>query len=164
MDVPASLRITTTVTDTDKAWLADLWVREWGGESMITRGKVHHLSEMAALIAWDGEQRVGAATYRLAEDGCELMSLNALAGGKGVGTALLRACEEQARLAGCRRVWLIISNDNLDALRFYQRRGYHLAAVYPGAIDEARKLKPSIPEVGYHGIAVRDEIELEKVL
>jgi len=62
---------------------------------------------------------------------------------------------------GCRRVWLITSNDNLDALRFYQRRGLRLVAVHRGAIDEARRVKPSIPATGEYGIPVRDEIELE---
>jgi ribosomal protein S18 acetylase RimI-like enzyme len=59
---------------------------------------------------------------------------------------------------------LLTTNDNLHALRFYQRRGFRLAALYPGALAEARKLKPSIPETGYHGIPIRDEIELEMSL
>lgn len=151
-------------SESDKAWLTDLWRSEWGGEIMVTKGKVHRLEDMEAIIAWAGQERVGAATYRLEGDSCELMSLNAQSEGKGIGGALLSAIEEMARNAGCSRVWLITSNDNLDALRFYQRRGYRLVAVYPGAIDETRKLKPSIPLVGYHGIPIRDEIELEKRL
>jgi hypothetical protein len=62
------------------------------------------------------------------------------------------------------RVWLVTTNDNLDALRFYQRRGFRIAQVRPGAVDETRKtLKPSIAEVGDFGIPIRDEIVLERL-
>ena len=76
----------------------------------------------------------------------------------------MAAVEQQAREAGARRIWLITTNDNLDVLRFYQRRGYRLAAVFPGAVDEARKQKPTIPLTGFYGIPIRDEILPEKTL
>ncbi|BAD40429.1 GNAT family N-acetyltransferase [Symbiobacterium thermophilum] len=157
-------RIQPPRTLADQQWLRDLWTAEWGGETMITRGRVHRLADLQALIAWDGAAPVGAATFHVEGTDCELMSLNAIRPGGGVGSALLQAVEDAARQAGCRRVWLITSNDNLDALRFYQRRGYRLVAVHPGAIDEARRLKPTIPLVGEHGIPIHDELELEKRL
>jgi acetolactate synthase regulatory subunit len=50
----------------------------------------------------------------------------------------------------------------VDALRFYQRRGFRLAALHAGAVDDSRaRLKPEIPVTGDHGIALRDELELE---
>jgi hypothetical protein len=59
---------------------------------------------------------------------------------------------------------VITTNDNLDALRFYQRRGFRLAALHRGAVDDSRaRLKPQIPPIGDHGIKLRDELELEKV-
>jgi hypothetical protein len=67
-------------------------------------------------------------------------------------------------LAGCRKIWTITTNDNLDAMRFYQRRGFRIAAVRPGAVAAARRLKPTIPELGEHGIPIRDEIELALTL
>ncbi len=36
-----------------------------------------------------------------------------------------------------------------------------LVAVHHGAIDEARKLKPSIPEFGENGVRISDELEFE---
>src|SRR4029450_8050799 len=99
-------------------------------------------------IAWLGEDRVGLATYDVANDEWELTSLNSFAPGKGVGSALLQTVEEAAVSSGARRFWLITTNDNLHALGFYQRRGYRLAALYAGAVDEARMLKPSISEIG----------------
>ena len=65
---------------------------------------------------------------------------------------------------GWKRVWLITTNDNLDAIRFYQRRGFMISAIYKNALEFSRKLKPSIPTIGRYGIYMRDEIEFEKQL
>lgn len=163
-DHEAEIRVAPPAGASDREWLRKLWRDEWGGEVMVTKGRVHHVDDAHALVAWRGGERAGAAAFRVDADGCELLSLNAIVPGRGVGSALLRHVEQAARAAGAKRVWLITSNDNLNALRFYQRQGYRLVAVYPGAIDEARKLKPAIPLVGDDGIPVRDEIELEKAL
>jgi ribosomal protein S18 acetylase RimI-like enzyme len=146
----------------DRAWLAALWRDEWGGETMVSCDRIHRLEDQTALIAWDGDKRIGAATYDIRGDEWEVTSLNAIVEGRGAGSALLSAIESAAKAAGATRIWLITTNDNLHALGFYQRRGYRLVAVYPGAVDEARKLKPSIPEIGNDGIPIHDEIELEK--
>lgn len=118
----------------------------------------------ALTIAWDDGVRVGAATYNLKTDGCELMSINATVDGLGVGSALISAVEHAVQKTGIRRIWLITSNDNVDALRFYQRRGYRITAVYPNAIEKARNLKSTIPQLGYYEIPIHDELELEKCL
>ncbi|WP_124728508.1 GNAT family N-acetyltransferase [Staphylospora marina] len=164
MKEKSNIGIRPPLTGEDRQWLRDLWVSEWGGETMVTRGKTHHVGDLEAFIAWDNETRVGAATYHPGTEEWELLSLNATVGGSGIGTMLLTAFEQAARQAGVRRVWLITSNDNLDALRFYQRRGYRIVAVHPGAIDEARKRKPAIPLVGSYNIPIHDELELEKKL
>lgn len=89
----------------------------------------------------------------------------ALEQGRGVGSALLGAVEELARRRGCKRLWLVTTNDNTHALAFYQRRGFVLAALHRDAVTEARKtLKPSLPLVGEGGIPLRDELELEQWL
>jgi GNAT superfamily N-acetyltransferase len=162
-DMP-SLRIEPAVSDTDRRWIAELWRAEWGGETMVSRGRLFHVDDVPGLIAWDEQDRAGAATYHVDGADCELTSINAVRSGRGVGTALLSAVEGAAQEAGANRVWLITTNDNMEALRFYQRRGYRLAALHLGTVDEARALKPSIPATGAHGIPIRDEIELEKRL
>ncbi|MCL6631897.1 MAG: GNAT family N-acetyltransferase [Alicyclobacillus herbarius] len=150
-------------TEQDVQWLTALWQAEWGGDMMVSRGHVYRLADLQAIIAKADGQPVGAATYRFDEEnGCELMSLNAVQSGSGVGTGLLREVERFAKQKRCTRVWLITSNDNLAAMRFYLRRGYRFVAVHQGAIDEARRLKPTIPLVGDDGIEIHDEIELAK--
>lgn len=131
---------------------------------MITRGQAHECSVLPAYVAWHGAQRVGLLTYHIAGHACEVVSLDSLVERRGVGSALLAAVEDAARTAGCTRVWLITTNDNLPALGFYQRRGYRLAALYPGAVDAARALKPQIPVLGMDNIPLHDEIELHKRL
>lgn len=152
------------VGDEDRAWIDERTERLFGGDMVVSRGRVHRPRELAGFVALSGGERVGLATYSIEGARCELVTLDALHRWRGIGTALVAAVEERARAAGCRRLWLITTNDNVDALRFYQRRGFALRAVYRGAIEESRRLKPTIPLVGHFGIPISDEIELEKAL
>jgi GNAT superfamily N-acetyltransferase len=80
----------------------------------------------------------------------------------GVGSALLAAVQDIARAAGCRCLWVVTTNDNVEGLRSYQRRGFRLALLRPGAVDRSRELlKPEIPTSGAYGIPLRDKLELE---
>ena len=117
-----------------------------------------------ALVAERDGELAGVLTYILDGDSCEVLTLHAAERFGGVGTALLRAIEQLAAAAGCTRLWVVTTNDNVDALRFYQRRGFRLAALRAGAVEDARaRLKPEIPWTGANGIELRDELELEKV-
>lgn len=114
------------------------------------------------LIAGDF---AGVLTYVIEGEACEVLTLHAEPRHAGAGSALLNAVERIAAHAGCTLLWLITTNDNVDALRFYQRRGFRLAALHAGAVDDSRaRLKPEIPELGDHGIPLRDELELERRL
>jgi GNAT superfamily N-acetyltransferase len=118
--------------------------------------------EHPMLVAVDGAEPAGLLTYILDEDACEVLTLHAAQQWQGAGSALLHAVAGLARDAGCSRLWLVTTNDNVDALRFYQRRGFRLRALRAGAVDAARRdRKPEIPRIGDHGIPLRDEIELE---
>jgi len=152
------------LTPQDRPWAADVLTERWGATVIVSRGRIHDASALPGLVAEIDGARVGLLTYRDDSHATEVVTLDALRSGAGVGTALL---EEAAALAlgrGRHRLWLITSNDNLAAVRFYQRRGFRLAAVHPGAIDVARHAKPSIPPSGRDGIALHDEIELVRRL
>jgi GNAT superfamily N-acetyltransferase len=121
--------------------------------------------EHPALIAEDGGRLAGVLTYVIEGRECEILTLHAVAPWRGAGTALIEAVEGIARDAGCTRLWVLTTNDNVDALRFYQRRGFRLATLNAGAVDRARtELKPEIPEHGDHGIPIRDELVLDRRL
>jgi len=146
----------------DEAWAARLLATAWGSTRVVTRGQLHTTMELPALVAELDGVSLGLLTYHIEGEGCEIVTLNAEREGSGLGTALLERALELARAADCERLWLITSNDNLPALRFYQKRGFKLVAVHRGAIDAARELKPEIPQTGLYGIPLRDEIELER--
>ena len=147
--------------DSDSAWIERQLRVSWGSTTVVSRGEAHDASRLPALVAVQGEEIVGLATFRFAGSGCELVTLDALHRGHGIGSALLAGVIEEAAECGCRRVWLITTNDNLDAMRFYQRRGMRLVAVHRAAVDDARRIKPTIPTVGDHGIPIHDELEFE---
>ncbi|MDG4759455.1 GNAT family N-acetyltransferase [Micromonospora sp. WMMD710] len=136
--------------------------REWGGPYVVAHDTRHDVRTLPTLVALDATAAVvGALTYRVDGDGLEVVTLVAAAPGGGASTALLAAATATATGAGLARVWLITSNDNLRALRFYQRRGMRLVHVDRGAVDRARRLKPEIPLVGEDGIPLHDELVLE---
>ena len=87
--------------------------------------------------------------------------LHSLEPGFGVGTALLDGAACEARRHGCRRARLITTNDNVEAIRFYQSRGWEWVAFHRDALAASRRLKPEIPEIGAHGIPIRHELEFE---
>jgi GNAT superfamily N-acetyltransferase len=133
----------------------------WRSATIVSRGRSRDASQLPALLARHRDDVVGLATFELSDSECELVTLDAFRPGQGIGSALLDRVTRAAAEHGCRRVWLITTNDNLSALRFYQRRGLRLAAVHRGAVDAARRVKPAIPLLGEHGIPIHDELELE---
>lgn len=145
----------------DRSWLKGELIRLWGSTTVVSRGREHDADGLGGFACEAGARTVGLATYEVRGGECELVTLDAFHEGQGIGSVLLEAVAVAARHSGCRRLWLITSNDNLRALRFYQRRWLRLVAVYAGAIDEARLIKPEIPKIGGHGIPIHDELELE---
>jgi ribosomal protein S18 acetylase RimI-like enzyme len=147
--------------DDEHGWLAEVMEERWGGEPLVGRGRARSLAELTVLIARDDAgERVGVASYVIEDGGAELVTLDALREGEGVGSALVAEVARRVGAAGCPRLLVMTTNDNLRALRLYQRSGFRMAALRPGAVDEGRRLKPSIPDVGFDGIPISDEIDL----
>ena len=141
------------------------WTTDLDGAAIATNSDgARELIDAARLPALIAGNRQGLATYRWHAGDAELVSINALPAGAGIGTALIVALTTRLRAEGCARLWLTMTNANLPALRFYLRRGFRLVQVRPRAVDEARKLKPSIPTVGEYGIPIHDELDLCQVL
>lgn len=149
----------------DQAWIESVLDERWGASGtgiIIVHNEVFDARTLPALIA--GE-RDGLAIYKIGSTdtvaSADLISLDAITPGQGVGTALIEGLIAKLKEHGVERLRVTTTNDNLDALRFYQRRGFRIVAVHPGAVDEARKIKPTISLIGEYGIPIRDEIELE---
>lgn len=149
------------ITDIHRPWVRKVLTENWASTRVVARGRIHEAGGLPGFIAvLDGEP-AGLLTYSIDGSECEIVSLNSLREGRGIGAALLKAVISAARASGCRRLWLVTTNDNSHALRFYQRQGFVLKALYPGVLAESRRLKPEIPLTGADGIPLRDEIELE---
>jgi ribosomal protein S18 acetylase RimI-like enzyme len=148
----------------DHAWVEEQIRAAWGAAGVVSRGRLIDPTTLPGVLVESGPDRIGLATYDVVGDICELATINAFVDGLGVGGALIDAVVDQARRLGCRRLWLITTNDNTRALRFYQRHGFRLVAVHAGAIEQSRRLKPGIPLIGNDGIPIRDELELERDL
>jgi GNAT superfamily N-acetyltransferase len=147
--------------DQYRSWARSLLTERWGSHLVVTRGQVYEADRLPGFIALIEGKPKGLITYRIINEECEVVTLDSLIGGVGIGTSLLDAVKRVAEIRGCQRIWLITTNDNLPALKFYQKRGYRLVAVHRDALTRSRQLKPGIPEIGLDGIPLRDEIELE---
>lgn len=149
------------ITREDQARLRKFWVERWGDETIVAHGVVYRVDTMDGFLALEGREIVGLITLAHSDQGCEIVSIDSVQEQKGVGTGLIEAVIREAREKGCKRLYLITTNDNLPALGFFQKRGFELVAVHRGAVNESRKIKLSIPLTGHDGIPMRDEIELE---
>ena len=152
------------ITEHDLPRLRQIWKKNWVDEFIVVRGVVYRPDNLEGFIAYNGPDCLGEITYVINDGDCEVITLDSDCEGQGLGTKLINAVVEEARKQGCRRVFLITTNDNLHALGFYQKRGFALVGINRGAVNESRKIKPGIPLVGMNNIPLRDEIELEIVL
>jgi len=147
--------------ESDRPALRRFWQQHWGDDFMVAHGQVYMVDRLEGFVALENGLWLGLVTFLVEGELCEVTSLDSLRAGAGIGTALIEAVEKEARKLGCTRLRLVTTNDNTHALRFYQKRGFALTALRPGAVDESRKIKASIPLIGMDDIPIRDELELE---
>lgn len=153
----------------DRNWVAHFLDEHWHSTKIVSRGVAYYAHLLPGFVAEmtnapEDAPPAGLLTYHIDGKNCQVITLDSLQQGIGVGTKLIEMVKQTALDLGCKRLWLVTTNDNLLALRFYQKRGFHLVAVYPNALAESRKLKPQIPIMGIDDIPLRDEIELEILL
>jgi N-acetylglutamate synthase-like GNAT family acetyltransferase len=150
-----------TVGHSDHDWIVDLMKREWGAENIVVHNAIYYPAELPGFVAEAAGKIAGLLTYVIDMESCEVVTLNSLVPGIGIGSRLIEAARSKAVETGCKRLWLVTTNDNVHALGFYQKRGFRMVALRPGAVDEARKIKPEISLLGESGIPIHDEIEME---
>lgn len=168
----------------DREWVAHFLDEHWGSTQIVSRGRTLYGHLLPGFVAErpmplpeeddttldDDEtaenpvvqmEKRGLLTYNIEQQTCEILTLNSLDTGLGVGTALVEALVTAAQEAEIERIWVITTNDNLPALRFWQKRDFRMVKIYRDAVQEARRLKPQIPLVGIYDIPIYDQIELE---
>ena len=144
----------------DRPTVEWLTTRLWGSAEVAVHDGVFYPASLPGFIAERGGRIAGLVTFEVRDGILEIATINALERQQGIGTMLIEAVRAEAKRQRCHHVTLTTTNDNIGALRFYQRRGFRLAALRPGAIDQARGRKPEIPRTGDFGIPLRDEIDL----
>jgi ribosomal protein S18 acetylase RimI-like enzyme len=143
----------------DEPWATGFLDEHIGGRRQARGGEI--IDVLAPGLGFVAEDRTGLLTYRVDHGSFELTAIVAHPRGRGTGTSLVDALAAEARRRGASRIWLVTTNDNLDAMAFYRRRGFRIAGIRRGAVDEARRvLKPAIPLVGQHGIEMHDEVDV----
>ncbi|MCM3706818.1 MULTISPECIES: GNAT family N-acetyltransferase [Cytobacillus] len=153
------------VKDLPENIVIEFFKQQWGSTEMVISSGIYDCSALDGYAVQNEEDKIiGLITYIIKNTECEIISLDSTEEGKGIGTRLVLEVESLAKKKNCRVVKLITTNDNLLALKFYQKRGFILSKIIHNAVEEARKVKPEIPLIGNGGIPIRDEIELVKLL
>jgi N-acetylglutamate synthase-like GNAT family acetyltransferase len=136
----------------------------WGSSVIVSRRKKYESIDLSGFIIENNKQKLVICLYKIENNECEMIVLEAFEQRIGMGTALLNRLIENCSNDKIKRIWLITTNDNIDALRYYQKHGFEIVCIYRNEIDYSRKMKPEIPIIGNYGIKIKDEIEMEKVL
>lgn len=148
----------------DRTFIREFITHHWHGEAIVVHGAIFYPTELPGFLAFYHEKVVGLITFQIQGGECEIITLDSLLPGHGVGIQLLDAVKQSAQKHDCHRLSVTTTNDNTHALRFYQQQGFELAALHRLAAQQSRSIKPSIPKLGHDGIPIRDEIELEMIL
>ncbi|KGX90153.1 GNAT family N-acetyltransferase [Pontibacillus marinus] len=152
------------VEELQKNKIIEFFKFHWGSPEMVVSSGVYNCSELNGFTILNEGKIIGLITYIIKHNECEIISLDSIEEGKGIGTLLVQEVENLAIKKQCKLLKLVTTNDNLLALKFYQKRGFVLSRIINNAVDKARKLKPGIPLIGNDGIPIRDEIEIIKAL
>ena len=153
------------ITTDNKNAVRTFFMKHWGSAEMVVSSGVYNCSELDGFIYINEHDEItGLITYMIRDNECEIISLDSTEEGKGIGTELVRVVEDLAKQHRCEVISLLTTNDNLHALKFYQKRGYRIVEIIPNAVQKARAIKPSIPLIGNDDIPLHDELKLQKVL
>lgn len=152
------------LTKTDREGVVPFITSFWHSDRMVAKGRLFYPAQHDGFLALRGDEIIGLVTYERQGSDLEISLLDSRDREKGVGTSLVEHVVKKARQLQCKRIWAITTNDNIRAFRFYQKRGFDLAAFHQNAMEANRKIKPEIPMTGQEGIPIRHELEFEILL
>ncbi|MCJ7823809.1 MAG: GNAT family N-acetyltransferase [Anaerolineales bacterium] len=152
------------IVATDIPWIEATVSKYFGGPTVVSRGKLYFIRDLPGFLACEGSGPVGLIQYNLGGRECEIVVLISTIQHMGIGRALIDRAIQIATDHACQRLWLITTNDNEAALKFYRSLGWKQVAIHEGAMRESRRLKPEIPEFNRAGTPIEDELEFELML
>ena len=152
------------ISTSDRTLVDEFIRQQWYTTTMIIRGKEVDMTQTEGFYVKEQEDIIGLITYLVSDDVLEVTSLNSLRENQGIGTKLVDAVIREAKDRKLKKILVVTTNDNINAIKFYQKRGFDMARLYHNALDISRKIKPEIPLIGDHSIPLRHEIEFELLI
>lgn len=149
------------IDENDKDKIIKIIEKEWGSRIIVSKGKKYNINDLPGFIAKFDNKIVGIITYYINNKKCEIISLNVIKENIGIGTKLIEQVKLEALNKKCKKILLITTNDNINAIKFYQKKGFNIKKVNINAIKRSRKIKPGIPEKGFYNIPILHEVEFE---
>jgi RimJ/RimL family protein N-acetyltransferase len=141
----------------------ELVIAEWGDDAIIIGCKANRTEDMKLIAATraDGEV-LGVGYYNMLPQTAQIGAIIVTGPeGAGVGSALFDAVVDEARAVNAKKLRAVVTNDNFEAMRFYQKKGMRFVSLFPGIGEAFRAYRPGLRPMGRHGIPCRDIIELE---
>ena len=136
----------------------------WGSDFIISGEEKLYGHDLDGFAVYDKTNIIGLLTYHILGSQAEIVSLDALKQNQGIGSSLIKKMIERAKDLKLDRLWLMTTNDNIKAINFYKNQGFVVNAVHIDAIQKSRDLGQNIPEFGYNGVPIKDEVEMEYLL
>lgn len=152
------------ISTSDRTLVDEFIRQQWYTTTMIIRGKEVDMTQTEGFYVKEQEDIIGLITYLVSDDVLEVTSLNSLRENQGIGSKLVDAVIREAKDRKLKKILVVTTNDNINAIKFYQKRGFDMARLYHNALDISRKIKPEIPLIGDHSIPLRHEIEFELLI
>lgn len=149
------------MTEIDREFVLACVRKHFGGEPIVSLGQAYAMDDLEFVFSREGDAPAAFAAHRFYDGQCEIVALVSEVENRGHAGKVVDEVLDRARAKGCHRLWLVATNDNLHALRWYQRRGFHMVQVHRNSMERERAMKPLIPLIGSNRIPLRDEIELE---
>jgi ribosomal protein S18 acetylase RimI-like enzyme len=161
LELPPVLVREASTSDRVKA--LELFKRDFGPAQLVSHGEAISLDEAASLVAETDGEIAGALAWRPFDGALHILALatDPMWQRAGVGGHLVAEAELLARWQNWPRVIVTVTNDNLPALYFYQRRGYRISAILRESIAAHMGDRQAM---GFAGIPILDEIQLAKDL
>ena len=137
-----------------------IFIDKWKTDYMISKYKIHYVDNLESFVYLENNTIVGILTFVIENNDIEIVSLDSFKENNGIGSLLINEIIKYYKINNFKKVWLVTTNDNLHALKFYQKRNFNISNIYLNAVNKAREIKPSIPKNGYDDIPILHEIEL----
>lgn len=130
----------------------------WGSTSIVYSGMVYDLNTLKGIALKNNDIIVSILFYQVINKELNIILLESFVKRKGFGRIILQKIKEISKGNKYKRIIVTTTNDNIDAIKFYQLNEFDIIEVKFNAVDLSRKIKPEIPSVGNYGIKIKHEL------